>query len=143
MLQRFAAHRVLDPIARKSRVVFCSRRDAKIVFGVTAEGPEVCRKLREEFEIPYVVSTDQIAGVYLSGPEGERSFEVRPVSVVDRPGAGDSFVAGTLHGYLEGDIEKGVRYGQRASAHSLTHHGDLVNISPAELDIPTTTDIVR
>ena len=63
--------------------------------------------------------------------------------VLDRPGGGDSFVAGTLHGFLAGDVAQGIRYGQRTSAFALTHYGDLTRLSPSELDIPTTTDIVR
>ncbi|MBD3689689.1 sugar kinase [Nanchangia anserum] len=137
------AHAVLDPIARASTVVFCSRKDTEIIYGITGEGEDVCRKLREEIGVNYVVSTDQVRGVYLSGPEGEQTFSVHPVPVVDRPGAGDSFVAGTIHGYLQGNIVDGVRYGQRTSAYALTHHGDLTYFSPTELDIPVTTDIVR
>ena len=62
---------------------------------------------------------------------------------MDRPGAGDSFVAGCIHGFLDGDIRAGVGYGQRVSKFALTHHGDLTRISPSELAIPTTTDIIR
>ncbi|MDU0969659.1 MAG: sugar kinase [Actinomycetaceae bacterium] len=138
------AHRVLDPIARKASVVFSSRKDTGIVWGIEGKGAEVSRKLREELGVDYAVSTDQIAGVYMSGFDtGEREFPVQQVPVVDRPGAGDSFVGGTIHGYLQGDIAAGVLYGQRTSAYALTHHGDLTYFSPQELDIPVTTDIVR
>lgn len=137
------AHRVLDPIARKAQVVFCSRADTKTIYGIEGEGLEVCHRLREELGVPYVVSTDQVRGVYLSGDGIEHAYEVHTVPVIDRPGAGDSFVAGTIHGYLQGDIAEGVRYGQRTSAYALTHHGDLTYFSPTELDIPITTDIVR
>ena len=90
------------------------------------------------------MSTDQINGVYLSDDEhGDHSFPVVQVPVVDRPGAGDSFVAGTLHGYLAGDVVQGIYYGQRTSAYALTHYGDLTRVSPSELNIPSNTDILR
>lgn len=138
------AREVLEPIARRSSIVFCSRRDGEAVFGVRARGQDACSALRELFGVPTVVSTDQVDGVYLSDEtRGDRTFEVTRVPVLDRPGAGDSFVAGTLHGFLAGDVAQGIRYGQRTSAFALTHYGDLTRLSPSELDIPTTTDIVR
>ena len=138
-----SARRVLEPIARKSSIVFCSRSDGTRVFGIPGDGMTVCRTLREAFDVPVVVSTDQINGVYLSTAEKDRRFEVVQVPVVDRPGAGDSFVAGTLHGFLDGDVEAGIGYGLRTSSYALTHYGDLTHVAPHELDLPTTTDILR
>ncbi|MDO5747915.1 MAG: sugar kinase [Actinomycetaceae bacterium] len=137
------AKRVLAPIARMSKVVFCSRRDAQIIFNIEGEGAQVCQNLRNELGVEHVVSTDQIDGVYYSTKDHTETFAVTPVPVVDRPGAGDSFVAGTIHGFLQGDIVQGIHYGQRTSKYALTHHGDLTHISPAELEIPVTSDIVR
>jgi len=138
-----SARRVLEPIARKSSIVFCSRSDGTRVFGIPGDGMTVCRTLREAFDVPVVVSTDQINGVYLSTAEKDRRFEVVQVPVVDRPGAGDSFVAGTLHGFLDDDVEAGIGYGLRTSSYALTHYGDLTHVAPHELDLPTTTDILR
>ncbi|MCH8611956.1 sugar kinase [Arsenicicoccus dermatophilus] len=138
------AGRVLGPIAEQTDILFCSRRDGATVFGIEGAGPDVCRALRERFGARHVVSTDAVDGVYVSSAvHGERVFEVQRVPVIDRPGAGDSFVAATLHGYLDGDVLAGVGYGQRTASYALTHHGDLTRISARELDIPVTTDIVR
>lgn len=137
------AREVLTPIARQARIVFCSRRDAEIVFGITADRSDCSRRLREQLGVQHVVSTDQCHGVYYSGPDGERDYQVEPVPVIDRPGAGDAFVAGTLHGYLDGDITVGIGYGMRVAKYALTHHGDLTYITPSELAIPTTSDIIR
>lgn len=138
------AREVLEPIARMSNIVFCSVRDGKAVFGIESDGEQACRELRELFGVPTVVSTDQINGVYFSDAErGDCTFPVVQVPVIDRPGAGDSFVAGTLHGYLGGDVVQGIHYGQRTSAYALTHYGDLTRVSPSELNIPPNTDILR
>lgn len=137
------AREVLEPLLDKVSILFCSRLDGVKVFGLEGDGPSVNAELRSRFGIDHVVSTDSTAGVYYSGIEGHEIYEVEPVSVVDRPGAGDSFVGGTLHGYLDDNVLEGVRYGLRTSKLALTHHGDLTHVSPAELAIPTSTDILR
>ncbi|OKL53813.1 2-keto-3-deoxygluconate kinase [Bowdeniella nasicola] len=138
------ACRILAPIAHKASVLFCSRRDAATVFGIDGDGPTSCRKMREHFGVPQVVATDQCNGVYYSSAStGELTFDVERVPVIDRPGAGDAFVAGTLHGFLTSTVLDGIQYGLRTAKFALTHHGDLTHISPAELAIPVTTDIVR
>ncbi len=47
------------------------------------------------------------------------------VEIVDRIGGGDSFTAGFLYGFLKGDIQLGVRYGNAASALKHSMPGDL------------------
>ncbi|MBW3084619.1 2-dehydro-3-deoxygluconokinase [Austwickia sp. TVS 96-490-7B] len=137
------AREVLEPLLDKVSILFCSRADGAKVFGLDGDGPTVNRRLQEWTGIRHVVSTDATAGVYYCGEQGCQTYEVQQVPVVDRPGAGDSFVAGCLHGYLDGDVKAGIGYGLRTSKFALTHHGDLTHISATELEIPTTTDIVR
>ena len=136
------AREVLEPIARRAAILFCSRADAGIVFGIKGEGLKVCRALREEMGAPTVVSTDGRAGTYLSTAEGDRAFEIKSVPVIDRPGAGDSFVAGTLHGWLDG-VERGIKMGTKVAQLALTHHGDLTHVRPGELELSLGSDIVR
>jgi len=137
------AREVLSPIASKARIIFCSRRDAEAVFGIIGEKSGCSRTIRETFGAEYVVSTDQTDGVYYAGPDGEKNYEVIRVPVVDRPGAGDAFVAATLHGFLDGDVEAGIGYGLQVSKFALTHHGDLTYINPELLALAKTTDIIR
>ncbi|WP_116112751.1 sugar kinase [Austwickia chelonae] len=137
------ARSVLEPLLDKVSILFCSRADGTKVFGIDGDGPTVNRLLYEWSGVRHVVSTDATAGVYYCGVEGQEIYEVQPVPVIDRPGAGDSFVAGCLHGYLDGEVKAGIGYGLRTSKFALTHHGDLTHVSATELAIPTTTDIVR
>lgn len=137
------AREVLEPIARMASILFCSRSDAGIVFGIHGEGPEVCRALREELGVPTVVSTDGRNGTYLSTADKDMTFEIKSVPVIDRPGAGDSFVAGTLHGWLDGDVERGIRMGTKVAQLALTHHGDLTHVRLSELGDSLSSDIVR
>lgn len=52
----------------------------------------------------------------------DKTYEVE---IVDRVGAGDSFSAGFIYGYLAGDIDKGVKYGVAFSALKHSVPGDL------------------
>src|SRR5260370_17032828 len=55
------------------------------------------------------------------------SSATRPVWrwVVDRIGAGDSFVAGLIHGLLDGDLDLAIRLGGFAAAIGLATPGDI------------------
>ena len=46
----------------------------------------------------------------------------------------DAMVAGVLHGILQDDFAKGIRYGALTAALALSHHGDLVITTREELD---------
>lgn len=138
-----AAKDTLDALLGKVEVLFCSRTDGRRVFGVDGDGAAVCREMRERSGARWVITTDQADAVYCCGPQGDRRFPVLPVPVTDRPGAGDAFVGGTLHGYLGGDILTGIAVGLRAAAYALTRHGDLTHIESARLFEPPATDIVR
>ncbi|MFT8640245.1 MAG: sugar kinase [Bifidobacterium sp.] len=137
------ACRVLEPIAKMAKVLFCSISDARKVFGIEGSAPDVCKAIRARFGNEYVVSTNHLDGPYLCGPNGFTSYVTTPVPIVDRPGAGDSFVSATIHGYLSGDIKQGVAWGQKASEFAITHMGDLTRIRPDELHIPLGSDINR
>ena len=134
---------MLEPIAGEATVLFCSIADAEKVFGITGTPEEVTAELQNRFGCKYVVSTNHTDGPYLRGREGFYPYRTTPVNVIDRPGAGDSFVSATIHGYLSGDIREGVKWGQYASKVALTHKGDLTRVRPGELDIPLGTDIDR
>ncbi|QTX05766.1 sugar kinase [Agromyces archimandritae] len=137
------AREVLEPLLEHVSILFCSRLDGIKVFELEGDGPSVNRQLQERYGLEHVVSTDGTLGVSYSGREGARVYEVERVPVTDRPGAGDAFVAGTLHGYLGGSVHQGIAWGQQASKFALTHYGDLTRISPAELETPISNDILR
>lgn len=137
------ARSVLEPLLGYVSVLFCSRLDGIKVFGLQGDGPAVNAALRERYRLDHVVSTDATAGCYYSGIEGQRIYNIEPVRVTDRPGAGDALVGGTLHGYLANNVMEGITYGLRTSKLALTHYGDLTHVTPSELQIPTSTDILR
>jgi 2-dehydro-3-deoxygluconokinase len=137
------ARSVLEPLLEHASILFCSRLDGIKVFGVQGDGPAVNAALSERYRLDHVVSTDGTAGCYYSGVEGQRIYAIEPVRVTDRPGAGDAFVGGALHGYLGDNVMQGVDFGLRTSKLALTHHGDLTHVTPGELQIAASTDILR
>jgi 2-dehydro-3-deoxygluconokinase len=137
------ARSVLEPLLEHVSILFCSRLDGIKVFGLQGDGPAVNAVLRERYHLQHVVSTDGVAGCYYSGSEGQRIYQIEPVPVIDRPGAGDALVGGTLHGYLNNSVMEGITYGLRTSKLALTHYGDLTRVAPGELQMPTSTDILR
>jgi 2-dehydro-3-deoxygluconokinase len=54
--------------------------------------------------------------------------------MVDRLGAGDALAAGVIHGFLSGDLARGLRYGVTLAALALSQRGDMVVTTPAELE---------
>jgi 2-dehydro-3-deoxygluconokinase len=52
---------------------------------------------------------------------GDRTYDIE---LVDRVGGGDAYSAGFLYGYLTGDVEKAIRYGNAFSALKQTTWGD-------------------
>ena len=137
------ARSVLEPMLEHVSILLCSRPDANKVFGITGEGPNVNKTLQEKYQLDHVVSTDSTKGCYYSGVEGQKIFEIAPVRVKDRPGAGDALVGGALHGYLDDNVLAGINYGLCTSKIALTHYGDLTHLMPSELEMPTSADIVR
>lgn len=137
------ARSVLEPLLASVSVLFCSRLDGINVFGLQGDGPAVNAGLRERYGLDHVVSTDATAGCYYSGIEGQRIYDIEPVPVTDRPGAGDALVGGALHGFLGNSVMEGVNYGLRTSKLALTHHGDLTHVTPGELQNPSSADILR
>jgi 2-dehydro-3-deoxygluconokinase len=57
-----------------------------------------------------------------------------PATEVDRIGSGDAGNGGILHGYLDGDLATGLRYGSAMAALKLTLPGDELIASREEIE---------
>lgn len=107
--------------------------DAERVFGLGGTPEESAHKLQDKFGFAIVVITRRHEKTAWTGgwsswtlSEGKiiRSREY-DVEVVDRVGSGDAFASGLLCGYLQGDLEKGVAYGDAMAALKNTMVGDI------------------
>lgn len=119
---------VLDAVAPYLELLVCSERDAQGVLGFTEEAEALATAIAARYGVPIVAVTrtpgSQPGDLLLA--RGELHYAPRyPVEIVDRIGAGDSFVAGLIHGLLDGDLELAIRLASYAAAIALATPGDI------------------
>jgi len=123
-----------EPMMKNVDILITTEEDTFRVFGIKEDSYEkVAQKLSERFgfEIVAITLREDIsvwkngwtAIAYKDGTiYSDRKYEVE---IVDRVGAGDSFSAGFIYGYLKKDVQEGVRYGVAFSALKHSIPGDL------------------
>ncbi|UCD70823.1 MAG: sugar kinase [Syntrophobacterales bacterium] len=129
------AKRIQEPMMGDVDILITTEEDTNVVFGIQGKDYEaVAEKLAQTFKFKIVAITlrenisvwrNNWTAIAYSGGNiiRDRTYEVE---IVDRVGAGDSFTAGFLYGWLKkGDVEKGVQYGIAFSALKHTFPGDL------------------
>ncbi|MCB9420233.1 MAG: sugar kinase [Ardenticatenaceae bacterium] len=129
-----AAEGVL-PFIQQTDLLLYPARDARLMYGFSEEPEELLHQLAELSGAQYVVTSLGADG--LAGWDGQHYYRepVRATVVVDRIGAGDAMVAGVLHGWLQGDFAKGLRYGALTAALALSQYGDQVITTRRELEM--------
>jgi 2-dehydro-3-deoxygluconokinase len=129
------AKKVQEPMMADVDVLITTEEDTNVVFGIKEKDYEaVAERLAQTFKIKIVAITlredlsvlrnNWTAIAYQGGKIfKDRKYEVE---IVDRVGAGDSFTAGFLYGWIKDkDIQKGVQYGNAFAALKHTVPGDL------------------
>jgi len=144
------ARKCQEPLMEYVDVLISTEEDTRKVLGITAENyREVAKKLAEtfNFEVVCITLREDIsvlrnrwtAIAYSSGKiYDDKTYDVE---IVDRVGAGDSFTAGFIYGYLTGDVEKGVKYGNAYSAlkHSIPSDTNWATLQEVENLIKSTS----
>ncbi|MGB9698451.1 MAG: PfkB family carbohydrate kinase [Thermodesulfobacteriota bacterium] len=122
-----------EPLMKLVDILTTTEEDTGVVFGIREENyQKVAETLAKTFGFKAVAITlredisvwknNWTAIAYADGKiYTDRTYTVE---IVDRVGAGDSFTAGFIYGYLTGDAEKGVKYGNALSALKHTMPGD-------------------
>lgn len=127
------AKRGQEPLMKWVDILTTTEEDTGIVFGIRDESyQKVAERLAKTFGFKAVAITlredlsvwknNWTAIAYADGRI--YSDKTYMVEIVDRVGAGDSFTAGFLYGYLTGGPEKGVQYGNALAALKHTMPGD-------------------
>lgn len=114
-------------------LLFCSLRDAEVVFGHEGDGPTVIRLLQADTGIDRIVMSLGPGGVLAARGVDQIRVEAPAVDVVSRPGAGDALAAGVIDGLLSDDLNLGIQQGTALAALSLTQNGDMVVVDRDEL----------
>lgn len=128
-----AAKRI-ERILHTIDILFFARGDAQRMYGFGDDPETVVREIGKITSASHIITSLSSEG--LIGWDRD-SFYRAPavnVSVLDRIGAGDAMVAGVLHGWLQDDFHKGLRYGALTAALALTQYGDLVSTSANEVE---------
>jgi 2-dehydro-3-deoxygluconokinase len=137
------ANRVMTALMEYTEVLITTEEDTKRVFGIeAADYRDVARELKSRFGLKAVAITlRETPSVWRNrwsafAVAGDQVYEAPTyeVEVVDRLGAGDSFTAGFLWGYLQDDVAKGVAYGTAFSALKHSAPGDFHWGTLAEVD---------
>ncbi len=131
------------PLMDHVDILITTEEDTERVFGIKGEDyKEVAAKLADRFKFEVVTITLRgtpsvwrntwTAIAYAGGKfYDDVTYDIE---VVDRVGGGDSYTSGFLYGYLTGDVEKGVRYGNAFSALKQTSWSDFNWSTLAEVE---------
>jgi 2-dehydro-3-deoxygluconokinase len=127
------AAQTLLPIIKNVELLFCSHADATRLFHFTGPMENIAQQLLDLSQARVVVMTFGEQGPRLWNGKSWQHETARPTTIVDRLGAGDALAAGVIHGWLDGDLSAGLKYGVTLSALALSQHGDMVITNKSEL----------
>ena len=122
------ARAMLEAVAPHLELFIVAERDARAVLGFGEEAERLAEAIAGRYGVPLVALTrppGSEPGDLLLGRGGVRYAPRYPVEIVDRIGAGDSFVAGLIHGFLDGDLDLAIRLATYAAAVGLATPGDI------------------
>lgn len=135
-----AAAKTVKPIIRDVDLLFCGRADARKVFGCDGSPEEIVQQLGELTDGRHIITSMSDEGIIGWDREQFYRQSAREVEIIDRIGAGDAMVGGVLHGWLQGDFAKGLRYGALTAALALSQWGDQILILARELELLLDTE---
>jgi 2-dehydro-3-deoxygluconokinase len=128
------ARKCMKPLMEYVNILISTEEDTAKVLGIRARGyQEVAKKLAEQFSFEAVCITiredlsvlrNRWSAIVYSGG---RIYEDRTydVEIIDRLGAGDSFSAGFMYGYITEGVERGLKYGNAYAALQHSIPGDI------------------
>jgi 2-dehydro-3-deoxygluconokinase len=122
------ARAMLEAVAPYLELFVVAERDARAVLGFTEEAERLAEAIAARYGVPLVGLTrppgEEPGDLLLA--RGAIHYAPRyPVEIVDRIGAGDSFVAGLIHGLLAADLDLAIRLAAYAAAIALATPGDI------------------
>src|SRR6266851_2316116 len=130
------ARAMLDTVAPHLELFVVAERDAQAVLGFTEAAERLAEAIAARYGVPLVALTrppGEEPGDLLLARGTVRHAPRYPVEIVDRIGAGDSFVGGLIHGLLDGDLDLAIRLAAYAAAVCLATPGDINFFGPEDL----------
>ena len=127
------AQQTMLPLIRQADLAFCSQADAIRLFGCTGSIQETAQQLLDQIQVPALVTSFGAEGILCWDGTSWQYEPARQTQIIDRLGAGDALAAGVLYGWLQGDLQAGLRYGVTLAALALSQNGDMVVTTEAEM----------
>ena len=127
------ARETLSPLIEGVELLFCNQTDARRLFDCTGTMQEIAQGMLERSKARNIIVTFAEQGALLWNGKEWQHEPSRQTHIVDRLGAGDALAAGVIHGWLDGDVLAGLRYGVTLAALALSQFGDMVVTDKAEL----------
>ncbi|MGC2414649.1 MAG: sugar kinase, partial [Stellaceae bacterium] len=130
------ARTMLAAVAPHLELLVVAERDARAVLGFEEEAEPLAEAIAARYGMPFVALTrppGEEPGDLLLANGTIRYAPRYPVEIVDRIGAGDSFVAGLIHGLIDGDLDLAIRLAAYAAAVGLATPGDINYFAPEDL----------
>jgi len=124
----------LRPLCSLAALVILTQNDARTVFDAPDEPCDALTGLIDVLGTSAVVMTLGSEGAaWIEGGSCQRAAAY-DTEIVDRVGAGDSFAAGVITGFLDGDLTEGVQRGLAMAALTLGLYGDLFIAGSRDVD---------
>jgi 2-dehydro-3-deoxygluconokinase len=130
------ARAMLEAVAPHLELFIVAERDAQGVLGFAERAEPLAAAIAARYGVPIVALTrppGSDPGDLLWTRGVVRHAPRYPVEIVDRIGAGDSFVGGLIHGLLDGDPDLAIRLASYAAAIALATPGDINHFGPEDL----------
>jgi 2-dehydro-3-deoxygluconokinase len=127
------AKRCFERLLDKIDVLITTQFDAEEVLGYTGSYEDIAKRFSDDFGVPIVAITLRGVKTVWTGTwtslvytEGRLyTGDVTEIEIVDRFGAGDSFTAGFIYGYLTDGVEQGLKIGDAMAALKHSIPGDI------------------
>ena len=128
-------------VLKQVNILITTIEDTWQVFGMSGTHEEIAGKLKDAFPVDVVAITIRDPRTVRTATwtsiavEANRLYKgkVYELEIVDRVGSGDSFTAGFLYGYLTGNVEKGIAYGDAMAALKHTFPGDITWVTEGDV----------
>jgi 2-dehydro-3-deoxygluconokinase len=130
------ARAMLATVAPHLELLVVAERDARAVLGFVEEAERLAEAIAARYGVKLVALTRSPGsepGDLLLAHGTIRTAPRYPVEIVDRIGAGDSFVGGLIHGLIDGDLDLAIRLAAYAAAVGLATPGDINYFGPEDL----------
>lgn len=130
------ARAMLEVVAPHLELFVVAERDARGVLGFTEEAEALAAAIAARYRIPLVGLTrppGSEPGDLLQARDAVKYAPRYPVEIVDRIGAGDSFVGGLIQGLLDDNPDRAIRLASYAAAVALATPGDINHFGPEDL----------